>query len=249
MGVLALGLGLAAATAARAEPLTIFAAISTTNALTEIVKAYRKQGGEVRVSFGATSVLAKQIENGAPADIFLSADNKWMDRLEKSGLIKTDTRTTIVANTLVIIAPKDGDFSVKIEKGMKFFEALKGKRLAVGDPDHTAVGLYFKDAGKYLGFWEKIEPALARAGSVVAGLSMVERGEVGAGVVFKTVGLISPKVRIVGEFPEESHGPITYPIAQVAASRNPAVQEFYAFLRTDTSRAAFAKYGFSPRMK
>lgn len=245
----AFGLLLGGQSAARAEPLTLFSAVSTTNAMTEIIEAFKKTGGEVRVSFGATSNLAKQIESGAPADIFLSADNKWMDRMEKGGYIKKETRTLIVANRLVVIAPKDSDFSIKIEKGMKLAEALKGKRLAVGDPDHTAVGIYFKDAAKFYGVWEQVEPLLARAPSVRAGLSMVERAEVGAGVAFKTSGLISDKVKIVAEFPEESHGPITYPIAQVTTSKHPGVQKFFDFLKTAPAHAAFAKYGFTPMMK
>lgn len=239
-----------ASPAAQAAPLTVFSAVSTTNAMTEIIDAYKRQTGkEVRVSFGATSTLAKQIENGAPADIFLSADNKWMDRLQKANLIIPATRAAVVANALVLVTPKDSGFTIKIEKGMKLADALKGKRLAVGDPDHTAVGLYFKDSAKYLGIWKEVEPLLARANSVRAGLVMVERGEVGAGVVFKTSGLLSPKVTIVGEFPEESHGPITYPIAQVAASKNPEAAAFFAFLKTEAAHAAFAKYGFKPLLK
>jgi len=249
-GILALAIVAGTAGAARADVLTIFSAVSTTNAMKEIIAAYKKGGGDVRVSFGATSNLAKQIENGAPADIFLSADNKWMDRLEKGGFIKNETRVHVVANALSLVKPKGSDFPmIKIEKGMKLKEALKGKRLAVGDTDHTAVGLYFKDAAKYLGIWEEVEPTLAMAPSVRAGLTMVERGEVGAGVVFKTSGLVSDKVEIIGDFPQESHGPIAYPIAQVKASSNPDVAKFYAFLRTAPAKAAFAKYGFKPMME
>ncbi len=244
------GIFLSATAPVRAgETLTIFSAVSTTNAMNEIVAAYKKKVGKIRVSFGATSTLAKQIENGAPADIFLSADNKWMDRLEKKKLIINDTRIPVVANSLALVAPKGSDFTIKVEKGMKLTEALKGKRLAVGDTDHTAVGLYFKDSAKYLGIWKSVEPTLAKANSVRAGLAMVERGEVGAGVVFKTSGLVSKKVTIIGEFPQESHGPITYPIAQIITSKNPDVRKFYDFLKTDEAKAAFAKYGFIPIIK
>jgi len=234
---------------ASADTLTVFSAVSTTNAMNEVVAAYKKNVGKIRVSFGATSTLAKQIENGAPADIFLSADNKWMDRLQKKKLIIDSTRVPVLANSLALVAPKDSDFDIKISKGMKLVEALKGKRLAVGDTDHTAVGLYFKDSAKFLGIWKSVEPTLAKANSVRAGLAMVERGEVGAGVVFKTSGLVSKKVKILGVFPQESHGPITYPIAQIITSKNPAVEKFYAFLKTKEAKAAFSKYGFIPILK
>jgi molybdate transport system substrate-binding protein len=246
-GGFALAVMAGAAGQAKADTLTLFSAVSTTNAMKEIIAAYKKAGGDIRVSFGATSTLAKQIENGAPADIFLSADNKWMDRLQKAGFIKNETRVSVVANSLSLVKPKGSDFPmIKIEKNMKLFEALKGKRLAVGDTDHTAVGLYFKDAAKYLGIWKEIEPTLAMAPSVRAGLSMVERGEVGAGIVFKTSGLVSDKVEIVGDFPQDSHGPITYPIAVVKTSNNPDTAKFYAFLKTEPAKAAFSKYGFKP---
>lgn len=246
-GAAALAMVAGISVAAKADTLTLFSAVSTTNAMKEIVAAYKKTGADIRVSFGATSTLAKQIENGAPADIFLSADNKWMDRLQKAGLIKDETRVPVVANSLSLVKPKGSDFPmIKIEKSMKLFEALKGKRMAVGDTDHTAVGLYFKDAAKYLGIWDEVKPTLAMAPSVRAGLSMVERGEVGAGIVFKTSGLVSDKVEIIGDFPQESHGPITYPIAVVKTSTNPDTAKFYAFLKTEPAKVAFSKYGFKP---
>ena len=239
--------GLSSTTASAAD-FTLFAAVSTTNAMTEVVQLYEHKGfGKVRVSFGATSALARQIERGAPADVYLSADEKWMNYLQERKQIRPETRRPIIANTLAIIAPKDGDFAVKIGPGFPLVEALAGGRLAVGDPDHTAVGIYAKEALTHLGIWEGVEPRLARANSVRAGTVMVERGEVKAGIVFGTEAGVSDKVRLVDTFPAETHTAITYPIAITTNGNVDAGQEFLNFLRTPEVAAIFKKWGFVPQ--
>ena len=231
-----------------AQNLVLYAAVSTTNAMEEVISLYEKKGlGKITASFGATSTLARQLERGAPADLFLSADETWMDYLEERKLIREDTRMTLLTNTLVIVAPSGSDYDIKIEPGFALAASLNGGRLAVGDPDHTAVGIYFKEAMENLGVWSDIEPRLARANSVRAGTAMVERGEVRAGVVFGTEGGISEKIRVVATFPADTHAPITYPFAITSASKGDAAQTFVAFMKEPEVADIFRKWGFVPQ--
>lgn len=230
-----------------AADLTVFAAVSTTGAMTEIGNLYEKKTNKkVRYSFGATSTLARQIERGAPVDIFLSADQVWMDYLLERKLIDVATRKDILGNTLALIVPTNSDIKIKIAPEFKLAEMLKGKRLAVGDPDHTAVGIYAKESLTNLGVWKEVEPLLARADSVRASLAMVERGEVGAGILFGTEVAISKKVQLVDTFPASSHKPINYPVAILAKAKTAEAKDFIAFLSTPEAAQVFQNFGFVP---
>lgn len=238
---------LAAGTPVHGKDVTLYGAVSTTNAMEEIANLYKAKGfGEVTLAMGATSTQARQVERGAPADLYFSADEGWMDYLQERGRIMPETRTQIVRNSLAIITQTDRDFAVDIGSGFDLAAALDGGRLAVGDPDHTAVGIYFKEAMKNLDSWEGIEPRLARTNSVRAGTAMVERGEVPAGVVFGTEVAISDKIRLVDTFPEAMHTPITYPIAIVEGGDVEAGTKFLAFLKTDEVKAIWEKWQFVP---
>ena len=184
--------------------ITVFAAASLTNALEEIGKGYEAaKGGKVKFSFAASSQLAKQLEAGAPAQVFISADEKWMDYAAGKDLIDKTSRKSPIGNKLVLIAPADSKLDkVEIAKGLDLAKLLgTDGRLAVGDPDHVPAGLYAKEAFQNLGVWQTIEPRLARADSVRGALTFVEKGETPLGVVYETDGKVSPKVKIVGAFP------------------------------------------------
>jgi molybdate transport system substrate-binding protein len=230
-----------------ANAVTVYGAVSTTNAMEELAALYQQKGlGTVTLSLGATSTQARQVERGAPADIFISADEVWMDYLAEKNKIIPETRASIVRNTLAIITQTDRDLEITIEPGFDLTSALGGGRLAVGDPDHTSVGIYFKEAMESLGSWDSIEDRLARAQSVRAGTALVERGEVPFGVSFGTEVAISEKVRLVATFPEDSHKPITYPIAVVDTGDRAAAEAFISFLRSDDARNIWEKWMFVP---
>lgn len=238
--VTTLGAGLA-----RAADLTVFSAVSTTGAMTKIGSMFEaKTGKKIQFSFGATSTLARQIERGAPVDIFLSADHVWMNYLQDRKLIDTGSRVDILGNSLVLITPVNSDLKIKIAKGFNLAEVLKGKRIAMGDPDHTAVGIYAKESLTNLGIWSQIEPMLARADSVRASLAMVERGEVGAGILFGTEAAVSKNVRLVDTFPADSHKAITYPVALLAKARAADARAFVGYLRTPEAEEVFRQFGF-----
>ena len=235
------------ATPAAADDLTIFAAASLKNAAEDIGKAYEAAGkGKVVYSFASSADLAKQIENGAPASIFISADKKWMDYVQEKNLIVPDSRRDLLGNTLTLIAPKDSSLSADFKAGNVDLASLIGdSKLAMGDPDSVPAGRYGKAALEKLGLWTAVEPKVARTKDVRAALALVERGEAAAGVVYRTDALVSDKVKIAGEFPEDSHPPIVYPIAIVAEHNDDAAKAFYSYLTGDEARAVFEKYGFS----
>ncbi len=232
---------------ATAEDLTIFAAASLKNAAEDIGKAYEAAGnGKVVYSFASSSDLAKQIENGAPAAIFISADKKWMDYVQEKNLIVPDSRRDLLGNVLTLIAPKDSSLSADFKAGNVDLASLIGdSKLAMGDPDSVPAGRYGKAALEKLGLWTSVEPKVARTKDVRAALALVERGEAAAGVVYRTDALVSDKVKIAGEFPQDSHPPIVYPIAIVAEHNDDAAKAFYTYLTGDEARAVFEKYGFS----
>ncbi len=242
--VLLAGAGWGPAWAAPPE-MTVFAAASTTNALTDLGKLWESQGGGKAVlSFASSSALAKQIEQGAPAQVFLSADQKWMDYLEQRKLLKAGSRQDLLGNRLALIAPADSPLQGKIAAGFPLLAWLGQGRLAVGDPDHVPVGLYTKEALGKLGVWEQAEPRLARASDVRAALALVERGEAPLGVVYSTDAAISAKVRVVDLFPEDSHAPVSYPAALVAGQATEQAGRFLEFLRSPQARGVWQKYGF-----
>jgi len=233
---------------ARAEdsaPLTVFAAASLTNALEDIGALWRNQGkGEVRFSFAASSVLARQIEQGAGADLFASADEQWMDYLAERNLIVPATRTSFLGNRLVLVAPADTTGTVEIGPGLDLAALLGDGRLATGDPEHVPAGRYAREALTKLGLWQAAEPRLARAENVRAALVLVERGEAPFGIVYATDAVASSKVRVAGVFPDDSHAPISYPIAVVAGRDSPTARAFLDFLGGVEAREVFARRGF-----
>jgi molybdate transport system substrate-binding protein len=241
--------GVKAAVGAESQKITVFAAASTTNAVTEIAKLFEKSHPVVvRLSFASSSTLAKQIEKGAPADILLSANPKWMDYLAGKGAIVASSRTDLLGNRIVLIAPRDSSLGrLTVDRTLNLANLLGEGRLAMGDPDHVPAGIYGKQALEKLGLWDSVKDQVARAKDVRAALVLVERGETPLGEVYATDAAISDKVKIVGMFPEDSHPPIIYPVAVTADSKNAAAGEFIKFLQSAEAKAVFEKYGFSVR--
>jgi molybdate transport system substrate-binding protein len=229
-----------------AGKITVYAAASLTDALQDIDAAYAKRTGvAVGESFASSSTLARQIEAGAPAQIFISADTKWMEYLAKKGLIAT--QTTLLGNALALIAPADAPISPRgVDAGFDWEKYLGANgRLAVGDPDHVPAGIYGKEALQHLGAWNRLEPRLARAEDVRGALTLVERGDAPLGIVYVTDARVSTKVKIVGVFPESTHARIVYPVGIVKGAGSPLVENYYNYLRGAQTRAVFARYGFA----
>lgn len=234
--------------AAESPNVTVFAAASLTNALTDIAKMADEKGiAKVTPSFASSSTLAKQIERGAPADIFLSADKEWMDYLEQRKLIQTGTRSDLLGNALVFIVPADEKGEVKIEKDPDVEKFLKGGRLSLADPDHVPAGKYAKEALTGMGLWAGFGPKLARANDVRGALALVERGECPLGIVYSTDAAISTKVRAAATIPAQYHKPIVYPVGLVTGHDTPAARAFLGFLKSAEAKAVFEKYGFKTR--
>ncbi|MTJ82962.1 MAG: molybdate ABC transporter substrate-binding protein [Telmatospirillum sp.] len=230
---------------ARAD-VVVFAAASATDALNDIGKAFQAAGGAAIVpSYASSSTLAKQIENGAPASVFLSADERWMDYLGERNLLAPGTRVNLLGNRVALVAPKGGAAAVEIVPGFPLARLLGDGRLAVGDPSHVPVGAYTQKALESLGVWDSVKDRLAPADSVRAALAFVERGETPFGVVYSTDAAISDKVAIVGLFPESSHPPVVYPAALIAGKDSAEAKAFFAFLQGAEAKAIFRKYGFS----
>ncbi|WGU41951.1 MULTISPECIES: molybdate ABC transporter substrate-binding protein [unclassified Phenylobacterium] len=231
------------ATAAHAAPVTVFAAASLKNALDEVGVEYEKAGGEARFSYAASSAIARQIEQGAPADVYVSADSDWMNYLAERKLIVAASRRDLLTNRLALIAPADSKVALKVGKGMPLAKALGSGRLAVAGPDVPA-GKYARASLTALGAWDSVSGKLVQAENVRAALQFVARGETPLGIVYDTDAKVEPKVRIVGLFPDGSHPKIVYPAALVASSKNPDAAKFLAFMRTPKAAAVFRKYGF-----
>jgi molybdate transport system substrate-binding protein len=228
------------------QELLIFGAASLTDVLQEIGTAYsRDTGQQVKFSFASSSALARQIESGGRVDVFVSADLEWMDYLQARNLIDTSTRRNVVGNRLVLVAPKDSTVSIKLERNVRLLTALKGGRLATGDPDTVPVGRYARSALTSLGVWNEIADRLVRADNVRSALAFVARGETPLGIVYETDAAVDKRVRVVDTFPADSHPPITYPVATTTAARAGA-KPFVDYLFGDTARAAFKKFGFQP---
>jgi molybdate transport system substrate-binding protein len=241
-GVLAL---LAAPMARAADTVTVFAASSLTDALKAIGAQYTAETGHpVRFSFGASSAIARQIESGAPADLFFSADGDWMDYLQARSLIRQDTRRNLLGNRLVLIAPSDSPIVLKIAPGFPLARALGPRgRLSTGDPDSVPVGRYARSALMSLGVWNEVADRLAPAENVRSAMLFVDRGEAPLGVVYQTDAMVDPKVRVVDVFPAKSHLPIIYPAALTRKSGAPAAA-FFGYVRGPKGQAVFRKFGF-----
>jgi molybdate transport system substrate-binding protein len=232
--------------AADKAPITVFAAASLTNVLQDLGDGFTaKTSIAVRFSFAASSVLAKQIENGAPADVFFSADVEWMDYLQERNLIQRASRHDALGNNLVLIAPADSAVKLKIAANFPLAATLGTGRLATGDPDSVPVGRYAKQALTQLGVWSAVMNKIARADSVRSALAFVDRGEAPLGIVYETDALVDKNVRIVDTFPKDSHAPIVYPLALTSAAK-PDAAKFAAYLRAPEGDAAFLHYGFKP---
>ncbi len=232
--------------AAAPAPVTVFAAASLQNALTDVGQAYTaKTGVPIRFSFAGSSAIARQIEQGAPADLFISADVEWMDYLAQRRLIVAASRRDLLSNDLVLIAPKDARATLRIAKGFPLAKALGPGRLALADPATVPAGKYAKASLTALGVWDQVSGRVASAENVRAALAYVARGEAPFGIVYATDAAVEPKVRTVGAFPEASHPRIVYPGALTAASRNPAAAGFLGFLQGPEATAVFRRYGFN----
>lgn len=245
--LLALLLAFALSTPLRAQELTVFAAASLTDALRDLAPLWQAQGGaRLRLSFAASSVLARQLDQGAAANLFASADLAWMDWAQGRGLIAADTRRSLLGNRLVLIVPRDKARTIAIGTGFDIAALLAGGRLAVGDPQSVPAGIYGKQALTQLGQWDAALPRLARAENVRGALLLVERGEAPAGIVYATDAAVAPGVAVAGIFPAETHAPITYPFAVPKAGDTPAARALLGFLAGRESAAVFRKYGFLP---
>jgi molybdate transport system substrate-binding protein len=245
--IIALSLLLVAAApgAALAATVTVFAAASLKESLDEAARAYEARSGDVvRVSYGASSSMARQIEQGAPADLFISADVVWMDHLAKRRLIREGTRLNLLGNRLVLVAPAGSRTRLRVAKGMPLAGALGGGRLALAGPQVPA-GAYAREALAALGVWPSVAGRVVDADNVRAALQFVARGEAPFGVVYATDAKVERKVRVVGAFPAASHAPITYPAAVVATAKGRDAEEFLRFLAGGQGRAIFQRHGFT----
>ena len=227
------------------HPLLVFAASSLTNVLDELGVAYTEASHQkVNFSYGSSATLARQIEAGAGADVFLSADTDWMDYLKSRNLINNASRIELLGNRLVLVAPAASPLQLKIAPGFGLRAALGDSRLATGDPDSVPVGKYARSALSSLGVWNDVADRLVRADNVRAALAFVSRGEAPLGIVYASDALADSKVRVVDVFPVGSHPPIVYPIALTTTASSGAAN-FIAFLRNASARAVFIKYGFT----
>jgi molybdate transport system substrate-binding protein len=232
---------------AHADDLTVFAAASLTDALNDAAAVWVAQGhARPKLSYGSSSTLARQIEQGAGVNLFASADLQWMDYLASRDLIVPGTRRSLLSNALVLIVPADHPRKVEIRPGFDLAALLGADgRLATGDPAHVPVGIYAEQALKKLGVWPVAEPHLARAENVRAALLLVERGEAPAGIVYATDAAASRGVAVAGIFPEDSHEPIVYPFAIPRGGDTPEARALLNFLSGPEARAIFARRGFT----
>lgn len=240
--------GLAAPAFAQApqQGPVIFAAASMKTALDQIAAAWKaKTGKSVAISYASSAVLAKQIESGAPADLFISADLKWVDYLDKAGLLRPGTRETLLGNQLVLVAPADSKTSLTITKGFDLAGAIGSGKLAVCTITSCPAGLYGKQALEKLGVWTSVEPKLAQADNVRGALLLVSRGEAPFGIVYATDAKAEPKVKVIGTFPESSHEPIVYPAAVPKDSKNPDGAALETYLHAPESVKILKEQGFT----
>ena len=226
--------------------VTVFAAASLTNALQDVAKDYEASGGgKVKFSFAASSLLARQIEAGADADVFFSADTEWMDYLAERKLIRTGTRRDALSNRLVLIAPAGSTVALSIAPGFAIAAALGDSRLALADPDTVPAGKYAKAALTKLGVWDAVANKIARAENVRAALAYVARGEASLGIVYETDAKAEAKVRTVDTFPADTHPAIVYPVALTASANGSDAEAFLAYILSAKAAAVFKRHGFS----
>lgn len=244
---LMIGMG-AFGTRADAQPhnVLVFAAASLRNALDDVSNAWLQETGKrVTISYAGSNTLARQLEAGAPADIFLSADADWMNYLASKDLIRIETRDDLLGNSLVLIAPKDAQVRIEMRPGLDLAAVLGIGRLAMGNVDAVPAGKYGKAALEKLGAWNEVKDRIAQAESVRAALLLVSRGEAPLGIVYRTDAATDPQVKIVAEIPEGIHPAIVYPAALTKHTANPDAKAFLDFLRSTTARALFERQGFT----
>jgi molybdate transport system substrate-binding protein len=231
---------------ARAQELTVFAAASLTDAMKDVSAQWAQAGhAPLRMSFGSSSTLARQIEQAAPVNLFASADQKWMDYLADKKLIAADTRKDLLGNDLVLVVSAEKPQHVTIGPGFDLLALLgPNGRLATGDPAHVPVGIYAEQALKKLGLWDAVSPRLARTDDVRAALLLVERGEAPAGIVYATDAAVSKAVMVAGIFPPDSHDPVSYPFAVVKSGDTPEARALMTLLAGPQARAVFVQRGF-----
>jgi molybdate transport system substrate-binding protein len=231
---------------AQDKSLTVFAAASMKNALDDIDAAYTaKTGVKIVASYAASSALAKQIEQGAPADVFVSADTDWMEYAINKKNVNAPTRVNLLGNRMVLIAPKDSKIdNVTIGQDFDLAKLVGDGKIATADVTSVPVGKYAKASLEKLGAWAAAEPKFAMTENVRAALALVARGEAALGIVYSTDAKVEPGVKIVGTFPMDSHPPIIYPVAATSTAK-PEAGSYLAFLRSSAAKAIFEKYGFS----
>ena len=228
------------------EAVTVFAAASLTGALSEIARLYENQRGvRIRSVFASSSTLAKQIINGAPADIFISANQDWMTRVEKSGRIEPSSRVSLLANRLSLVVPSSQPQTIVLTEPGSILKALKGGRLAMGDPDHVPAGMYAKAALQSLNLWPALRGRIAAAPDARAALAYVERGEVALGIVYASDTVGRAKISEAAKFPQSTHPAISYPMALISGATGSPVQQLFRFLQSDDARVIFLRHGFS----
>ncbi|WP_457089761.1 molybdate ABC transporter substrate-binding protein [Microvirga sp. P5_D2] len=242
---LVLSLGSLSGMAAQAKDVTVFAAASLKNALDDVAAAWtRETGKKTVISYAASNVLAKQIEAGAPADVFFSADLDWMDYVASKNLIDPKSRVHLLANSLVLVAPKDSNVQVSLQPGVDLAVILGSGRLAMGNVDAVPAGKYGKAGLKHLRAWDGVKDKVAQADNVRAALLLVSRGEAPLGIVYKTDAVSDSNVKVVASFPEESHPPIVYPVALTKDATSADATEFLAFMRSVKAKPFFEGQGF-----
>lgn len=244
--LLSLAILVCLAAPAPAEPVNVFAAASLKNALDAVSAAWKADAGkETKNTYAASSALAKQIEQAAPADIFISADLDWMNYLDEKKLIKADTRKVLLGNVLVLVTAKDTGLKLELKPGADLAGALAGGKLAVADVKGVPAGKYAKAALEKLGLWASVETSLAQSENVRAALALVARGEAKLGIVYATDAKAEPKVEVAGVFPEDSHAPIVYPAAVISASKNPDAEAFVTYLSSPKAQEIFTAQDFT----
>jgi len=232
--------------AAQSGDVVIFAAASLKNALDEVSTRWQRETGrKAVVSYAASPALARQIEQGAPADLFISADLEWMDYVQQRNLIRADTRSNLLGNRIVLVAPRDSTVAIRIGPGFNLSRLLGNGRLAIADTNAVPAGKYGKAALEALGVWPSVQNQIAQSENVRAALLLVSRGEAPLGIVYQTDAAADPNVKIVDAFPENSHPPIVYPIALTAASRRADAGAFLTYVRSAGARPLFEKQGFT----
>jgi molybdate transport system substrate-binding protein len=237
--------GAAAQTASQGK-LVVFAAASLQTALDAIAPLFAKQSGTApSISYGSSGILAKQIEQGAPAEIFISADLKWMNDLDNKKLVEPGTRRNLLGNSLVLIEPADAQTQLKIAPGFALAAAAGDGKIAVCTIESCPAGIYAKEALQKLGVWDAAEPKLAQAANVRGALNLVARGEAELGIVYGTDAKAEPKVKVVDVFPEASHSPIIYAAAAIAGTKDPAASAFLAFLNSPPAVKILKDQGFT----